>query len=566
MPNRSRARRATRQALLSATSVSRKLTGSSSSRSSKAKKRGKNDAVAAKVGAAAHAKKKELKSTPWLRPEESIELKAADWQCWIATPPEARNVIWAMEAIYWAEQSGAQAVPDAFSELTKVAEDAAAISIDSTPLLHQLLRGELHVKLGVATNDASMSQAGVLSIIQGLDVLLDGEGVPHKKYLGDFPALVSCWLRSLCLAKRKDLEWPLLNQQQTEAWGQCKHLALRLAQLSRINGERIFGNRDDDKIDATLIKGSLKFWGDKPDRRNAASLRTDIIKPSPKAAVEKIARAVCNDWSGVAIFRSEPKPDAAYIGVAYDTVDFEMEFGVKGLPLASGEARLSLTRDGHALVPTGPWEEVCRHQEPEVEYWELERTHDRGVWIQRQIALICKDRLAYVCDNIVADGSGKLTYELTVPLAPGIQAIGAEETREMVLSSGKMPSVILPLAAEEWRSTPSHFDFRAIEGRLLFTGATRGQRMSIPWLIDLRGNRKVDELTWRQLRVGENLQNLPPDIAVAFRWQLGRDQWMAYRSLAAPSNRTVLGQNLIGDFLLARLLPTGKIKNIVEIE
>src|SRR5204863_7764542 len=100
---------------------------------------------------------------------------------------------------------------------------------------------------------------------------------------------------------------------------------------------------------------------------------------------------VCNDWSGVAIFRSDPKPDAAYIGVAFDHTTFQLEFGAKGLPLVSGEARLRLTRDGQALAPTGPWEEVCRHQEPEVEYWEIDLTHDRGVWIQRQVVLACKD-------------------------------------------------------------------------------------------------------------------------------------------------------------------------------
>lgn len=495
----------------------------------------------------------------------------ASWREWLDADNRFVDADWAATAISYAEIAAASLAGEGghlerLAELKSIAIEAEAIAIESAPLVHLLLRGELRLKIGIATGDPALCAAALMSLIDGLECLLDGEGTPHKKYLADFPKLVGCWLRSISLAKRKGIETPNLSESQNEALAQCHWLPIRLAQLSRADGSAIFFPESEVKVEADLIREALKLWGDKDDRRNAACLRTDIIKPLPKPAVEKMARAVCGDWSGIGVFRSDARPDAAHVGVALEDGDFQLEFGVKGSPLVCGAAKLTLTRDGHSLAPTGPWEEVCRHQEPEVEYWELERTHERGVWIQRQIVLACKDRFAYISDNIVADGPGDLTYRLETPLATQVSASPSPETREITLHLGKLQAAVLPLAAEEWQTTPSYFEFRAENGNLRFDGRTRQSRMSIPWVVDLRANRKVEEVTWRQLRVAEDLQNLPRDIAVAFRWQIGTQQWMAYRSLAAPSNRTVLGQNLVGDFLLARVSADGKTKTIVEIE
>lgn len=574
MASKPRAARAARPASLPTTSVSRKLT-----KATKKDRPAKKRRLVAKP-----AKTIASKSPSWLKPEESLYIpesaarEIAHWPDWLSTRPNYGSATfsssWAAEAIAWTERlsavaAGREALAEEavlLADLKIMAEEASALSLEANPLTHQLLRGELRIKLGVVTGDASLAEAGYQSILEGLGQLLDGEGTPHKKHLQEFPDLVACWLRSLRIIKRKKLDGLKLSEQQTEALANCKWLPLRLAQFSRAWGDRIFSPPDSAKIPASLILDGLKFWGDAKDRRNTACLRADLVKPVPKPAIEKLSRAVCGDWSGVAVFRSQPQPDSAYIGVAYEDHEFQLEFGAKSVPLVSGNAALHLTRDGHALAPTGVWEEVCRHQEPNVEYWELERTYERGVWVQRQIVLASKDEFAYVCDNIVADSAGDLGYSLELPLAKDTIATQADETREITLGAAKIRASLLPLAAEEWRTTPSNFDLQVVNERLRVTGATKKQRMAIPWIVDLRGGRKLEEVTWRQLRVAENLENLPRDIVVAFRWQIGQSQWMAYRSLAAPSNRTVLGQNLVGDFFLARLTSEGKTKMIVEIE
>ena len=73
-------------------------------------------------------------------------------------------------------------------------------------------------------------------------------------------------------------------------------------------------------------------------------------------------------------------------------------------------------------------------------------------------------------------------------------------------------------------------------------------------------------MTWRQLTVAENLTAQSDDVAVGYRVQIGRQQWLFYRSLAACGNRTLLGHNLVSEFLVARFSKEGKVEAIVETE
>ena len=50
------------------------------------------------------------------------------------------------------------------------------------------------------------------------------------------------------------------------------------------------------------------------------------------------------------------------------------------------------------------------------------------------------------------------------------------------------------------------------------------------------------------------------------RVRIGQRQWLVYRSLGPAGNRTLLGHNLIGSFLLGQFLPTGEVHTILELE
>ena len=58
----------------------------------------------------------------------------------------------------------------------------------------------------------------------------------------------------------------------------------------------------------------------------------------------------------------------------------------------------------------------------------------------------------------------------------------------------------------------------------------------------------------------------PAAIAVGYRVQVGRAQWLFYRSLAPPANRSVLGQNLTAEFFAGRWNRDGSITELIRIE
>ncbi len=66
--------------------------------------------------------------------------------------------------------------------------------------------------------------------------------------------------------------------------------------------------------------------------------------------------------------------------------------------------------------------------------------------------------------------------------------------------------------------------------------------------------------------MGRERTAVSADEAAGFRVQVGRLQWVFYRSLSGPATRTVLGKNLFNELLIGRFQSDGKIRTLVEIE
>lgn len=90
--------------------------------------------------------------------------------------------------------------------------------------------------------------------------------------------------------------------------------------------------------------------------------------------------------------------------------------------------------------------------------------------------------------------------------------------------------------------------------------------MFAPLFVDLNRKRLDKPLTWRQLTVGQLREIVPHDVAVGYRVQVGKAQWLMYRSLAPAAIRTVLGQNLMHEFLVGRFHADGHAATLLEIE
>jgi hypothetical protein len=66
--------------------------------------------------------------------------------------------------------------------------------------------------------------------------------------------------------------------------------------------------------------------------------------------------------------------------------------------------------------------------------------------------------------------------------------------------------------------------------------------------------------------VAENRENQPADAAVGYRVQVGRQNWLIYRSFTGAANRTLLGHHLLTQFLIGQFTAAGEVLTLIEIE
>ncbi len=100
---------------------------------------------------------------------------------------------------------------------------------------------------------------------------------------------------------------------------------------------------------------------------------------------------------------------------------------------------------------------------------------------------------------------------------------------------------------------------------MTLTTEREARNIACPLWFDLNPKRFGKQRTWRQLTVAASLERVAEDVAVGYRVQSAKDQWLLYRSLDAPANRTVLGQNLSCEGLIGRFNKEGGVDEYFEI-
>jgi hypothetical protein len=293
-----------------------------------------------------------------------------------------------------------------------------------------------------------------------------------------------------------------------------------------------------------------------------------------------------SEWAELAVLQTDWSSRAARLTVAYSGPTVRLELQSDHEILFGGTWELEVRAGGVLAQPRGSWSEVCWVSDVDCDYLELELELSGSMRVQRQILLSRKDQFVFLADAMLGVEPSDLTYRSRLPLAAGITVCPATETRELTLHGKKPRAVVLPLALPEWRVDPrggtltggatSEADAGATNreitsaSEIVLSQSARGRRLFAPLWIDLSGKRirtqDRDPLTWRQLTVGEQRQIVSRDEAVGYRVQCGKRQWLAYRSLATPGNRTLLGVNLSTDFFVGRFGSDGETESIVEVE
>jgi hypothetical protein len=290
--------------------------------------------------------------------------------------------------------------------------------------------------------------------------------------------------------------------------------------------------------------------------------------------------------AAVAIIRSGWEQNAVRVLLEYRDAVPRLEIAVGDRLLVEGPWQWRASAGGEPLDVEGPWSLSCWESDRKATYLEIVAPLAGGLQIDRQIVLVPADRIVLLADAITqrpaepsdqlpvgglselwpthAGSIAGLRLESVVPLAASLEGEQAADTREVLVSDTKPRLLALPLALPEWKTAGRGSFTVAADGLALDHHAAGSRCYSALWL-DLEPARQGRPLTWRQLTVADTRQNLPPHQAAGFRVQEGLEQWLVYRTLDEPRNRTVLGCNIACGFLLGRIEPTGVVDRTIEI-
>jgi hypothetical protein len=519
----------------------------------------------------------------------TLEQLIVDWQHAARIADGTTEVLWAYQAV-----AIARALPEMaqllaaeewwplVDELAAVARDSAALNAVEQPLAMQLLAAELPLTLAYQLPELvhcrDLSAAGKQALATGINELLDGEGVLQQKHWPLQRPLVALWTR--CRTLQTGLAGKVLDDETARQYTLAVN---ELVRATRDDGGQVLSSSVNDKINsretAELFAAAWRFVPDLRKPKAAAKFQKEVAK-IPLAAVENAsdatkrneeksrdyaAASVSSEWAQVAIFRRSWQPREPLLACSYANDQVTLEIAAGGETLLSGSWSGTLQVHGQELTAEAPWREVCQISDKDVDYLELELQLERGYKIQRQMCLGRKEHFAYLADTVLGQDRADLTYQLQLPLATNVSAAQDPEMREVTVTGEKPRARVLPLALPEWRSEQRQGDFQVTDGSLSLITRAAAQNLCAPLWIDLDPKRHGKPLTWRTLTVAENRVICPADVARGWRVQIAERQWIIYRALAVRGNRTVLGHNLISEFLLAKF-KDGTTTNLVEVE
>ncbi len=433
------------------------------------------------------------------------------------------------------------------------------------PLTVQLLWGELPLTLAYSFPELeacrALASVGRRTLETGTSELLDGEGLPHYAHLHLLGPLLACWTRSRAAGQRLDRA-----DDGTADARQFPGLVQHAVRLSRSDRRPVFSAPAARRWKPNLLKAALRLAGDRTTKRVFRLHESNGKRPLKALDKEQLSPAFQGEWAGIAMLRSGWGRRSPRLTVAYGhKAMIEVSDGDK--PLISGSWDVDVRSNGQSLKPLGDWEQVCWESNDDVDYLELEMRLSDEVTVERHMLLARQESFLFLADAVKSIQQGTLEYRGWLPVRGFSTFQGERETREGSLVVGKRAHArVLPLALSEWRSVPTPGGLAASERGLELAQQADGENLFAGLFIDLDAKRIGKQVTWRQLTVAQDRVVVPADVAVGYRVQVGKSQWLVYRSLAPPAIRTVLGQNLMHEFLVGRFQPDGSAETLLEIE
>jgi hypothetical protein len=516
------------------------------------------------------------------------------WLC--ATAGGERRLEYALSALDWcrrlpklADMLPAAVWQELLEHLVQSAAGTDAANgdgclLESNPLVHQLLAGELALTLACLFPKTKACRRLLPQARQalsaGLADLLDGKGFLHARHFDQLRPLLACWTRCRTLGnRRKHGCW------SAEADKQYRQLVRNVLRLTRRDGSSVFSSGEAGSEDIAVLKAAVAMVGSKKDREIASSTLSGGKKSGGQSVCGNLPRAaIHSEWAAAAVLRPDWSRSAPRLTVLYPGKSCRVEFACGTDVLWSGDWGFDVRIDGVPASPICEWFNTCWLSDKDVDYLELEIELGEDVRLQRHFLMARKERFLFMADAVLGTRRTAIDYRGMLPLGPRMTFRQAAETCEGVLAGQKARATVIPMALPEWRSDmPS--GLQSLDAKLELRQGILGSSLFAPMFFDLDQSRSEHALaraahnngqaahccekcgvTWRQLTVAESLAVQPDDVAVGYRVAVGGKNWLIYRSLTPPRNRTLLGHNLSGEMLIARFTRKGEVKSLIEIE
>lgn len=417
--------------------------------------------------------------------------------------------------------------------------------------------------------------------------LLDGQGMIRGCDRHHIGPITACWTR--CLAMLKEIAGVKVSRAARYEFEWLLQCVLRLV---RSDGQLSFSDNfvvdRDEREGRSPVKKQLKQVVES-GLRMASDHEGDFLAKltfEGKKVTRKRRKLLPDawfhsEWSGISILQSDWRPKSPRLTVDFSQQAVKIELQSRSKLLVSTEWCPEILADGVPLESKSgeEWESVCWYTDSDADYLELELSLMNGWRIQRQFLLGRTDGFLFASDNLIrseatslrdrsneVESEWDLNYRLTLPLAPSAIATGNPDSREGAIRNKKTSAVVIPTSLPEWRSDSRFGDFHLRDNAMELHQRGQGSGLNASLFVDLNPKRFGAPLTWRQLTVAETRRAVSRDEAVGYRIQIGGAQWLAYRSLIGPGNRTLLGHNVASDFLFARLSMDGQAEALVEVE
>lgn len=464
--------------------------------------------------------------------------------------------------------------PPRQDEAPATEEEPGWIQVD--PVLTTLRDVELPLALAAA-NVESIGGAHPMDVRQAagntwhelIYRYLDGEGMLHGRWLDCLPELLSSWARCEMLAKSQG--GSLLGSEDHK---QCEQLFAHTIAWCRNDGSLRLADEISRSWD--WAKTAHRVFGRNspfPGSTKEAASQGKSAKNKPKLKTSSATSLTrYSEWSKTAILATaNDATTPASLALCFAQPELRLEFAAGGKTWLQGMPKTTLVFDGEPIVTADTWDEVCWHEDEDAVYLELQQDFGTHGKLQRQLLLGRKDRFLLISDAVLANHSHEIEYVTHWPLASEVEFSAAEKTREASLSVGVATVSILPLSEPEWRSQFSPCELTSSEmtsrdRAITFSRKASGRNLYAPLWFDFDSPRTKKPLTWRRLTVAEAMDVVPLDVAAGYRVQTGDEQFLIYRSLAARGNRTLLGKNLVSEYVVARFARNGTTEAILEIE